>query len=127
MGEAEADISDAGLLDRLRRLERASRPLEPGTGRRRRLRNGVIASSERFLRRVDTLKGFDAAAGQGAGLLEHPVGERGMPLDEVIELFEREVVRPGAATATGRHLAYIPGGGIYAAALGDYLAAVTKK
>jgi glutamate/tyrosine decarboxylase-like PLP-dependent enzyme len=125
--DTEADLSEAELLERLRRLERASRPLEPGTGRRRRLRDAVIASSERFLRRVETLKGFEDAAGQGAGLLEHPVGERGMPLDEVIELFEREVVRPGAATATGRHLAYIPGGGIYASALGDYLAAVTNK
>jgi glutamate/tyrosine decarboxylase-like PLP-dependent enzyme len=125
--DTEADLSEAELLERLRRLERASRPLEPGTGRRRRLRDAVIASSERFLRRVETLKGFEHAAGQGAGLLEHPVGERGMPLDEVIELFEREVVRPGAATATGRHLAYIPGGGIYASALGDYLAAVTNK
>jgi glutamate/tyrosine decarboxylase-like PLP-dependent enzyme len=127
VGEVEADVTDAELLDRLRRLERASRPLEPGTGRRRRLRDAVIASSERFLRRVDTLKGFEGGLGQGAGLLEHPVGEWGMPLDEVIELFEREVVRPGAATATGRHLAYIPGGGIYASALGDYLAAVTNK
>jgi aromatic-L-amino-acid/L-tryptophan decarboxylase len=127
VAEAQADIPDAELLERLRRLERASRSLEPGTGRRRRLRNAVIASSERFLRRVDTLKGFEDAAGQGAGLLEHPVGERALPLDEVIELFEREVVRPGAATATGRHLAYIPGGGIYASALGDYLAAVTNK
>ena len=87
----------------------------------------MIASSERFLRRVDTLKGFEDSAGQGAGLLEHPVGERGMSLDEVIELLEREVVRPGAATATGRHLAYIPGGGIYHSALGDYLAAVSNK
>ena len=127
MGEAEGDIADAELLDRLRRLERASRPLEPGTARRRRLREAVIASSERFLRRVDTLKGFEGGVGQGAGLLEHPVGEGAMPLEEVVELFEREVVRPGAATATGRHLAYIPGGGIYASALGDYLAAVTNK
>jgi glutamate/tyrosine decarboxylase-like PLP-dependent enzyme len=123
----ELDIADAELLERLRRLERASRPLEPGAGRRRRLRQAVVASSERFLRRVDTLKGFEEALGQGAGLLEHPVGERGMSLDAVIELLEREVVRPGAGTATGRHLAYIPGGGIYHSALGDYLAAVTNK
>ncbi|HTG50124.1 MAG TPA: pyridoxal-dependent decarboxylase [Gemmatimonadales bacterium] len=127
MAEAQGDIGDAELLDRLRRLQRASRPLEPGTRRRRRLRDAVVASSERFLRRVDTLKGFEDSAGQGAGLLEHPVGERGMSLDEVIELLEREVVRPGAATATGRHLAYIPGGGIYHSALGDYLAAVSNK
>ena len=127
MAEAPGDLDDADLLERLRRLERASRPLEPGTARRRRLRDAVVASSERFLRQVETLKGFDDSAGQGAGLLKHPVGERGMSLDEVIALLEREVVRPGAATATGRHLAYIPGGGIYHSALGDYLAAVTNK
>jgi glutamate/tyrosine decarboxylase-like PLP-dependent enzyme len=37
------------------------------------------------------------------------------------------VVRPGGNTASGGHLAYIPGGGIYHAALGDYLAAVSNK
>jgi glutamate/tyrosine decarboxylase-like PLP-dependent enzyme len=123
--EAPADIADAALLERLRRLERAARPLEPGSGRRRRLRDAVIASSERFLRRIDGLKGFEE--GQGIGLLDHPIGERGMPLDTAIELLEREVVRPGGGTATARHLAYIPGGGIYHSALGDYFAAITNK
>jgi aromatic-L-amino-acid decarboxylase len=127
VAEASVDIPDAELHERLRRLERAARPLEPGTSRRRRLRDAVIASSERFLRRVETIKGFEDAAGQGLGLLNHPIGERGMPLEDAIELLEREVVRPGASTATGRHLAYIPGGGIYHSALGDYLAAVTNK
>jgi glutamate/tyrosine decarboxylase-like PLP-dependent enzyme len=120
-------MSDAALLERLRRLERAARPLEPGAARRRRLRDAVIASSERFLRRIDTLKGFEESPGQGIGLLDHPIGERGMPLDAAVELLEREVVRPGGGTATGRHLAYIPGGGLYHSALGDYLAAVTNK
>jgi aromatic-L-amino-acid/L-tryptophan decarboxylase len=127
VAEPSEDITDAELLERLRRLERAARPLEPGTRRRRRLRDAVIASSERFLRRVDSLKGFEDTPGQGIGLLEHPIGERGMPPEVAIELLEREVVRPGGGTATGRHLAYIPGGGIYHSALGDYLAAVSNK
>ncbi len=127
MAEPAPEPSDAELLERLRRLERRARPLEPGAGRRRRLRDAVVASSERFLRRVETVKGFDDVAGQGIGLLDHPVRASGIPLEEAVELLEREVVRPGAATATGRHLAYIPGGGIYHSALGDYLAAVTNK
>ena len=127
MAESSADISDAELLERLRRLERVARPLEPGTSRRRRLRDAVIASSERFLRRIDSLQGFVEAPGQGIGLLDHPIGERGVPLEAAIELLEREVVHPGGGTATARHLAYIPGGGIYHSALGDYLAAITNK
>ncbi|MGH7580679.1 MAG: pyridoxal phosphate-dependent decarboxylase family protein, partial [Gemmatimonadales bacterium] len=115
------------LVERLRQLERQARPLEPGASRRRRLRDAVIASSERFLRKIETLKGFDDVEHRGIGLLDAPISEHGIPLEAAIELIERDVVAPGASTATGRHLAYIPGGGIYHAALGDYLAAISNK
>jgi glutamate/tyrosine decarboxylase-like PLP-dependent enzyme len=120
-------MDDSDIVDRLRQLEREARPLEPGTSRRRRLRDAVIASSERFLRRIATLKAFDDVEDRGIGLLDHPISERGIPLDVAIELLERSVVRPGANTASGGHLAYIPGGGIYHSALGDFLAAVGNK
>ena len=87
----------------------------------------MIDSSERFLRRIETLKAFDDVAHRGAGLLDAPISEQGIPLRDAIALIERDVVRPGANTASGGHLAYIPGGGIYHAALGDYLAAVSNK
>src|SRR5687767_9638240 len=122
---AEAGGERAELLARLRRLERASRALEPGTTARKRLRGAVLASSERFLRAVDGLHAFQP--GDAAELLQRPIGERGAPLEEVMELLEREVVRPGGHPASPGHLAYIPGGGIYHSALADYLAAVTNK
>jgi len=37
------------------------------------------------------------------------------------------VLRPGANPASGGHLAYIPGGGLYHSAIGDYIAAVSDK
>jgi aromatic-L-amino-acid decarboxylase len=117
----------AALLERIRRLERASRLLEPGSSGRRRLRDAVVASSERFLRRVEGLKAYEAGSGTGQGLLALPIAEAGAPLDEVMELLEREVVRPGGHPASPGHLAYIPGGGLYHSALADYLAAVTNK
>ena len=126
MAEQE-DAPDPELLERLRQLERRARPLEPGTSRRRRLREAIVASTERFLRRIETIDGFVEVADPGIGLLDYPITEGGMPLESAVELLEREVVRPGASTATGRHLAYIPGGGIYHSALGDYLAAVSNK
>jgi len=115
------------LLARLRRLERAARPLEPGTSRRRRLRDAAVASSERFLRRIDTLKAYDDEGVTDRGLLDTPILEHGRPLGEVIALLEQDVVRPGGNPASPGHLAYIPGGGLYHAALGDFLAAVTNK
>ena len=121
------DAARTALLDRLRLLERAARPLEPGSSRRRRLRDAAVASSERFLRRIETLKAYDEGSGTGAGLLDAPIAEHGRPLGEVIALLEREVVRPGGNPASPGHLAYIPGGGLYHSALGDFLAAVSNK
>ncbi|MGE5230889.1 MAG: pyridoxal phosphate-dependent decarboxylase family protein [Deltaproteobacteria bacterium] len=115
------------LLERLRRLERAARPLDPGAARRKRLRRAAIASSERFLRRIATLKAYDDADDEGAGLLDAPISEDGIPIRTAIEVLERSVVRPGGNPAAGGYLAYIPGGGIYPAALADYLAAVSNK
>lgn len=115
------------MIDEIRRLERQARPLDPGANQRRSLRQAVSATAERFLRRLRTARGFEANAGSGEGLLDLPIGERGVPMATALEVFEREVVRPGAATAAGVHMAYIPGGGLYHGALGDYLAAATNK
>src|SRR5437867_781837 len=115
------------LLADLRRLERESRPLEPGIAERRKLRSAVIDSSERFLRSLDTHKSYVETEDKGLGLLDAPVGERGITLTEVIESFERDVVEPGAHPGALGHLAYIPGSGLYHSALADYLAAVSNK
>jgi aromatic-L-amino-acid/L-tryptophan decarboxylase len=122
-GEARAD----DLIDRIRRLERAARPLDPGATRRKHLRNAVVASTERFLRRLDSLKAYYETDGKGRGVLDAPISEHGMPIQSVIDLLEEHVVRPGNIPASGGHLAYIPGGGLYHSALGDFLAAISNK
>src|ERR1051325_10236475 len=111
----------------IRKLERASRPLEPGPRDRKRLRKAVTDSAERFLRSLDTRPAYQETADKGAGLLDAPITEEGIALDDVLALLERDVIRPGGNPASAGHLAYIPGGGIYHSALGDYLAAVSNK
>ena len=120
-------MGDDDLLDRLRRLERAARPLEPGSARRKQLRAAAVASSERFLRKIATLKAYDETDDKGIGLLASPISEHGIPIAAAMQLLEHDVVRPGGNPASAGHLAYIPGGGLYHAALGDFLAAVSNK
>jgi aromatic-L-amino-acid/L-tryptophan decarboxylase len=115
------------MRERILRLERAARPLEPGSTRRRQLRNAAVASTERFLRRVRTLRGYETVSDAGTRLLDTPIGEHGIPLREAMDLLEDEVIRPGGHPASGGYLAYIPGGGIYHSALGDFIAAATNK
>lgn len=119
--------ADADLRAEIHRLERAARPLEPGATRRRRLRRAIMASAERFLRSIGTRKAFEETEDKGRGLLDTPISAHGIPLETAIRRFEHDVVRPGCQPGSGGHFAYIPGGGLYHAALGDYLAAVSNK
>jgi aromatic-L-amino-acid/L-tryptophan decarboxylase len=120
-------MADEDMIERLRRLERAARSLEPGASRRKQLRNAVMGSSERYLRKIRTLQGYVETEDKGIGLLQFPISEDGMPIETAIQLWEHNVVRPGANASSGRQLAFIPGSGIYHSALGDYLAAVSNK
>ena len=115
------------MRDRILQLQRASRALEPGAARRKHLRNAAFASSERFLRRIDSLKAYQESEDRGARLLETPISEHGIGIEQALELFERDVVSPGGQPASGGYLAYIPGGGIYHSAIADFITAVTNK
>jgi glutamate/tyrosine decarboxylase-like PLP-dependent enzyme len=45
----------------------------------------------------------------------------------VFSQLENEVLRSGLNASSGRYVAYVPGGGIPSAAIGDYLAALTNR
>lgn len=47
-------------------------------------------------------------------------------LEELLALYKQEVAETGINAASGKHLGYIPGGGIFTAALADFIAAVTN-
>jgi glutamate/tyrosine decarboxylase-like PLP-dependent enzyme len=48
-------------------------------------------------------------------------------IENILELIKLRVDNTGLNPASGGHLGYIPGGGIYTAALGDYIAAATNR
>lgn len=110
--------------DQLIELEKASRLLEPAALERQTARDRVIEYAEEFLEYIDHLKAFQATADNGAGLSRAPISENGIDLAQVLELLRENVDKPGLNPASGGHLGYIPGGGIYYSALGDYVADV---
>ncbi len=59
--------------------------------------------------------------------MESPISENPIPIDQALALLKKEVDEPGINSASGGHLGYIPGGGLYYSGLGDYLAAATNK
>ncbi|MFN0140141.1 MAG: pyridoxal phosphate-dependent decarboxylase family protein [Pyrinomonadaceae bacterium] len=115
------------LQQNILRVEQIARLLEPDARAREIVRTNVVDYSEDFLDNVHSMKAYDAFAEKGVGLLASPITEDGIGIDEAISLIKENVDTPGLNPASGGHLAYIPGGGIYYAALGDYLADVFNR
>lgn len=82
--------------------------------------------ADSFLEGLSGRKAFEEE-GDGSGLLDVPISESGSDIEELLEILDKEVNTPGLNPASGGHMGYIPGGGLYASALGDFLAAVTNR
>lgn len=119
--------SPDGLIGHIRELERAAAPLEPDARKRRALLQAVATHAEDFLARLPAAAAFEINAAPSAELARHRPAEGSAALGELLSLFRRSVEETGLKASSPGHVAYIPGGGLYAAALGDYLAAVTDE
>ncbi len=115
------------MVKRIKELEKTSRLLEPSAHERKEVRKKVITYSETFLNDIEKIKAYNVTIGKGIDILESPIGEKPIDIDKAIKLIEKNVDFPGLNPASGGHLGYIPGGGIYYSALGDYLADIFNR
>ncbi|HVF47537.1 MAG TPA: aminotransferase class V-fold PLP-dependent enzyme, partial [Pyrinomonadaceae bacterium] len=115
------------MRDQLLALEEIARRLEPSAGEREAVRGPIIEYSEDFLDRIESINTYNVSDTKGGALLDVRIGEVGIGIDAAIDLIRENVDTPGLNPASGGHLGYIPGGGIYYSALGDYLADVFNR
>ncbi|MEM9023726.1 MAG: aminotransferase class I/II-fold pyridoxal phosphate-dependent enzyme, partial [Bacteroidota bacterium] len=115
------------MIDTIRALEAQAQQLEPDAATRQQLLAAVSGYGEAFLEHLPEAKAYERTEDKGRALWDHPIAEDPADLAEILDLFRDQVDRPGLNPASGGHLGYIPGGGLYPAALGDYLAAVTNR
>lgn len=115
------------LRKQLRDLEHRARPLEPDAAQREALASQVLAYANTFIENLDHSPAFQTMDDGGAGLYDAPVSPDGLPMEEILALLASQVDNLGTNSASPRHMAYIPGGALYHAALADYLAAVTNR
>jgi glutamate/tyrosine decarboxylase-like PLP-dependent enzyme len=115
------------IVAAIRRAERASVALDPTPAERAALRDPVLAYGDRFLDALPSAPAFVVTEDKGRGILDLSIREAGTPVADLLVALGREVDRPGLNPASGGHLGYIPGGGLYASALGDYLADITNR
>ncbi len=111
---------------RLAALEVRAAALHPTAEERADLLTAVSERAEDYLTRLDTMPAYTRPDPAALAVLDEPFGDEPVPVDHVLAAYARGVERPGVNETVGRFFGFIPGSGLYAAALGDYLAAVTN-
>jgi len=112
------------MVCEIKQLETTARLLEPGASRRERLLSHVMAYANDYLEGIADAPAYTIPANNGRALYDSPITEEGVDIDGALGLLRENVDTVGINPTSGRFLGYIPGGGLFHAALGDYLAAV---
>lgn len=115
------------MLKELQELENISRTLEPSFEQRKHLNKDIIAYADNFLARMPDAKMYVDDTEEENPFTNFPISETALKLDTLLKLLEQHVDNSGINAASKGHLGYVPGGGIYAGALGDYLANVSNR
>ncbi|MCP4459555.1 MAG: aminotransferase class V-fold PLP-dependent enzyme [Cytophagales bacterium] len=115
------------MIEEIKELERISRLLDPPEKKRIEWTNHVTTHANKFLSRLENNKAYLQNEDQGAGILKYDIEEEPSELSNLLQSFESHIQNDGINAASAGHMGYIPGGGLYPSALGDYLAAVSNK
>lgn len=111
----------------IRRLEQLARRLEPNARSRTSLLKKIAAYAEDFLEQLPESPAFIEQPGDGRSLYDSPIGEYGLEVEDALEILRGSVDTVGINPASPRMLGYVPGGGLFHSALGDFLAAITNR
>jgi glutamate/tyrosine decarboxylase-like PLP-dependent enzyme len=111
-------------MKRIEQLEQTARGLEPGPAQRSELSAKAVAYVDQFVTSLPHLPGFTTGSIDKLKALE--IGEA-KPLDQLLNILHEEVDAVGINSASGKHMGYIPGGGLWTSAIADMLAAGANR
>lgn len=114
-------MNTADIIIRLNELNESSKLLDIQEPQRLEMMKSVTDYTNQFIAGLDTVKAFIE---KDAHSLEINNQKRALP--DLLKLYQKEVGETGINAASGKHLGYIPGGGVFTAALADFIAAVTN-
>lgn len=109
------------IIKALDRLTEQSSKLDVGSEERTAMMSASIEYADSFIAGLKTVHGFSQK--EPGDLSIH---KQNKPWGELLKLYQDNVAETGINAASGTHLGYIPGGGVLAGALGDFIAAVTN-
>jgi glutamate/tyrosine decarboxylase-like PLP-dependent enzyme len=115
------------MREEIIRLEQSARLLEPSREIRNNWNNRVIEYGSDFLENIEKANAYHADDSESIDIQKLEFGKKGKSLDSILGMLSHSLDTPGINPASGGHLGYIPGGGIYPSALADYLVDITNR
>ncbi len=115
------------MVNRIKALEVISQKLEPLGSQRSHWNSTVQNYADNFLDDFNQHTTYVVSETMGKEIYDFPIEEKAKPIEEVLKCLKDNVDTPNLNPASGGHFGYIPGGGVFTTALGDYLAAVTNR
>jgi len=117
----------AGHIKKIKELEKLSRLLDPGGKQRDKWNLEVLDYTNTFLKKLDTSKAFFSSEENGKDIYNFDIEEQATALSTLLHSTAKNLDEVGINPASGGHMGYIPGGGLYPSALGDFIAAVSNR
>lgn len=109
------------IVSKLIKLNTSSKLLDTPESDRLQMLSDVSDYANQFIEGLDNTKAFQE---------KEPVGleitNQTRSIESLLELYQKQVAENGINAASGKHLGYIPGGGVFTAALADFVAAITN-
>lgn len=112
------------LIQQIQHYEKISVELEVNKVERNQLLNKLAGFINQYIDDLPNAKSYIDKE------VNHPrlyINNETHKIEDILNVFRDEVTEIGLRAASGGHVGYIPGGGIYAGALGDLLAAVSNE
>lgn len=113
------------MLKKIEELERRAGQLEPGEEIRKHICTEGYKYADDFISKLPGIPGY--ARREMRELRSMEVEENGKTMEQLLEILGSDVDYTGINSASGRHMGYIPGGGLWTSAVADMLAAVTNR
>jgi len=112
------------LVQKIIALDKISTALEPSISKREKYQQQIEKFANQFINSLSNTHTY-----QKGNVLNNDfeITAQQKSLTEILTIYSEQVAKKGINCASGGHLGYIPGGGIYTAALADFLAAITNE
>ncbi|MEO8712441.1 MAG: aminotransferase class V-fold PLP-dependent enzyme [Parafilimonas sp.] len=116
-------MSTETIVSRLIELDKISKQLEIYASEQKDFVKEAAGFANNFISDLEHVKAFNKETKPGSSIA---IDNKKKTLNQLLEIYKHDVVETGIKAASGKHLGYIPGGGIFSAAIADFIAAVSN-